>query len=332
MVERKKIVAKFFKKFFPSAPIGLIDIGASGGLNPNWGEFSDCLNIIGFEPDKRAFEELITVNNKKVKYYNFAVYSEKATLNFYLNQKQQTSSIYQMDTSFITTFPQSERFDLQKIIQIETNSLDNIIFQDTSLDVDFLKVDSEGCEYPILKGAKDLLNRRLFGVEIEVLFAAIRKDAALFSEIDQYMRQNGFQLFDIRRTYWKRSVGKDYGNDKGQLIFGDALYLKTVESLHEELSFEQNDDKKKEKVVKAISICIIYGYFDYALLLFEAFSTLFTPEENEYIQKHLKQEISLGRKIPDFRGRGRIADLFRWLSQVIDHPSWAASDQSLGNV
>ena len=332
MKTRKEIILTFYERFFPDAPIGLIDIGASGGLNPNWGDFADCLKIIAFEPDARAFQELRNKNNKKIKYYNTAIFSEKTTLNFYLNQKQQTSSFFPLNMNLIRSFPNSERFNLISITQMETDTLDNIIFQDTSIDVDFLKVDSEGCEYPILTGAKNLLNNRLFGLEIEVLFAAIRPDAALFSEIDQYLRQKGFELFDIRRSYWKRSIGKDIGNDKGQLIFGDALYFKSIESFSDELSFEKDEVKKKEKVVKAISICIIYGYFDYALLLLDAFTTLFSKEENKYLRTHLTQEVSFGRKIPDFRGRGRIAKLFYKIGQIVEHPSWAAADQTLGNL
>ena len=53
----------FFEKtlsdFYNDFPLVLIDVGASGGLEKNWLEAKRHLQIIGFEPDERAYNELI---------------------------------------------------------------------------------------------------------------------------------------------------------------------------------------------------------------------------------------------------------------------------------
>jgi hypothetical protein len=40
------------------------------------------------------------------------------------------------------------------------------------------------------------------------------------------MRSKGFELFDINGFYRKRPNGGSVGKRRGQLVFGDALYLR----------------------------------------------------------------------------------------------------------
>ena len=52
-----------FSEFHKEFPLVLIDVGASGGLEPNWRSAVKYLQIIGFEPDKRAYVDLIKNQN-----------------------------------------------------------------------------------------------------------------------------------------------------------------------------------------------------------------------------------------------------------------------------
>ncbi|MFA4859283.1 FkbM family methyltransferase [Methanoregula sp.] len=331
MTKSGAIVNNLSKKFFPTNPIKLVDIGASGGLNPNWQPFEESLEVIGFEPDPRAYKELAAADNKRIKYFNIGVHSEKNIIDFNLYRQQTASSIYKPKTALLKQFPRAERLEVIGLEKITVDSLDHILSDGPKTDVDFLKIDTDGNELAILNGAKNTLSEQIFGIELEVYFAQIRYEMPVFSDVDQYLRGHGFELFDIRRGYWKRAIGEKYGNDKGQLIVGDALYLKNIESFYQQVSEDHDASRRKEKIVKAISVCLIYGYYDYALQLLDHSASMFQSAEGEYIQSQLQSIIRNGRKIPNFRGRGRIAQFFMTMSRFIEHPTWAFGDQSLGN-
>jgi FkbM family methyltransferase len=332
MVKPDIIVKNFCNTFFKENPITLVDIGASGGLNPNWERFQKSIEVIGFEPDPRAFKILSDAARKGEKYFNIGVHSEKKILDFYLYRKQTNSSFYKPNLDFFRQFPKYERVDVVGVEKIEVDSLDHILSENAQKDVDFLKLDIEGNEFSILQGAKHTLANTVFGIESEVCFARIRHNIPLFSDIDNYLRSYDFELFDLRRTYWKRTIGEKYGNDKGQLVWGDAVYLKNIDAFWNNLQNIEQESARKRKVVKAISICIIYGYFDYALQILERTSGFFQITEYEYLQNQLCSNIRNGRKIPDFRGRGRIASVFYTLAKFIEHPTYAGGDQTLGNL
>ena len=45
------------------------------------------------------------------------------------------------------------------------------------------------------------LNRAIFGVEVEVEFIEMYQDQPLFNEVDSFMRERGFYLFDLKLYY-----------------------------------------------------------------------------------------------------------------------------------
>ncbi len=331
MTKRGIIVNNLKQKFFPDNPIKLIDIGASGGLNPNWKPFEESLEVIGFEPDLRAYEELTSANNKKCKYYNIGVSSEKTIIDFHLCRKQKVSSIFKPNMDLLQQFPESERFEIIGLEKLSVDTIDHILSDNSQKDIDFIKIDTEGNELAVLQGASQTLSGPIFGIELEIYFAQIRHGIPLFSDIDQYLKDYNFELFDLRRIYWKTAIGEKYGNDKGRLIVGDALYLKNIESFYRDVSRYENESMEKRKIIKAIAVCVIYGYFDYALQLLNYSDEVFQKSELEYLQNQLQSNIRNGRKIPNFRFRGMIAQILYKMSRFIEHPSWAFADPPLGN-
>ena len=74
------------------------------------------------------------------------------------------------------------------------------------------------------------LTRSIFGVEVEVEFIEMYQDQPLFNEVDSFMRERGFHLFDLKLFYWRRKSGLGFdGNRRGQLVHGDALYLRNTD-------------------------------------------------------------------------------------------------------
>ena len=186
-------IAPEFRQYYEQYPLALVDIGASGGLQKHWRPARKHLRVIGFEPDQRAYSDLInTAGSKFTEYLNIGVYKEKASLDFYLGRKQEVSSMFKPNRGLLDRFPEAERFDILETVQIDTDSLDNQFREHQIRDVDFIKMDAQGSELYILQGAEGLLKDTVVGLEIEVEFAEIYQGQPLFQEVDSFVKGFGF--------------------------------------------------------------------------------------------------------------------------------------------
>ena len=323
-----------FNKYYSQYPLVLIDVGASGGLQPNWFPARKYLQMIGFEPDEREFHNFESGGNSNVKYLNAGLYSERTTVDYYLTEKQQASSMLKPNEKFLQKFPESQRFKIVGKKVIKTDTLDNLFDHHKINDVDFIKLDTQGSELYILEGAHQTIRNHVFGLEIEMAFSQIYENQPLFSDVDSFVRKQGFQLFDIQRNYWKRNEGINRHKKKGQLIFANVLYLRDAEDFYEIVQKIGPVDIRKGKVLKALSICFLYGYFDYASEIFNKANVLFASEEQSSVAKKIESSTHLGNKIPNFKGRRKIANMVHSLWEILQptHNSWATADGKLGNV
>ena len=217
-------------KLLLNNPLWIVDVGASGGIHPKWRSFYPFYNGIMFEPNLREYEKLKANNEKNLTILNVALSNSISNTDFYLCRKNEVSSVYLPNFDILDKFPNSERFEVLKTIKLQTDTLNHQLKKNNFSEVDFIKIDTQGSELNILNGATNYLEK-LIGLEIEVSFLELYKDQPLFSQIDQFVKNYGFELFDLKRYYWKRKLSEDTGIQKGQLVFGDALYLRTPEGL-----------------------------------------------------------------------------------------------------
>lgn len=323
-----------FAGYFDKSPVVLVDIGASGGLQAHWKPAQKHLKVIGFEPDEREFHRLKAAAPTGMVYLNTALYSEKARLQFNLAREQKVSSIFKPNTAFLAQFPESETYEVVRTVEVDADTLDHQLELNGLQDIDFIKADTQGAELAILKGANAALRQHVFGLEIEVEFAPIYEGQPLFPEVDEYVRSFGFQLMDMRPFTWKRKLGRELGGPKGQLIFGDTLYFKSVSRLVEELQKLDNETGRQQKVLRCMAVCLLYGYVDYCAAIWEASGAMFSPAEAQAVQKFLTATKRKWNGLPDFRGRWRAADILYRLHKIADptYAGWSVGGRNIGNV
>lgn len=322
-----------FTEYYKRSPITLVDVGASGGLEQTWKPAKEHLKIIGFEPDEREFANLEKKGDGNIKYLNTGLYSEKGVVDFHLARKQQTSSILKPNRKLIDKFPEAERFDITRTVKINTDTLDNQFRMNGISDIDFVKIDTQGTELFILQGAERAVAEHALGLEIEVEFVELYEGQPFFADVDSFVRKLGFQLFDIQGAYWKRAAGKLYHKKRGQLVFGNVLYLRKAEDIKKIVDNIPDSFAKKSKALKAVSICALYGYLDYAGEVFDAMGAIFDADEKAAVGSFLEKSVRFGNRIPAFKGKGMIAGLIYSLWDIIrpTHDGWASFDRKLGN-
>ncbi len=322
-----------FESVYREQPLLMVDVGARGGLRSHWLPAQRHLHLIGFEPDKAEHGHLIRQPETGLgasTFLDVALHDEPGPLRFYVARDRGLSSIFEPDRKFLEWFPEAERFDTMEIQQVEADTLDNQLSASGLTNVDFIKADTQGSELFVLRGASHVLASTVVGVEVEVEFAPIYRNQPLFADVDAFLRPLGFQLFDLRPCYWKRSAGRGIGGPYGQLIWADALYLKSLPALGEALAGLE-PALRKGKVLKAATVAVLYGYYDYALHIVREAPDVLASDERAAIEKCL---LVTGRRrglgVP---GRRHLAAtlhrLWKWCAPRDD--AWSVSKAALGN-
>ncbi len=315
---RESIIAK-------ENPITIVDVGASRGVHPRWSKLAPHFKGILFEPDPREYNILKANSDSNLIVLNSALSDSAKNIDFHLCKKQTVSSVYRPNFEFLQKFPDHERFIVEKTINIKSDTLYNQLIMNDISEVDFIKLDTQGYELPILMGAGDFLNN-VIGLEVEVEFVEMYKEQPLFNQVDEFISGHNFDLVDIKRYFWKRIEAKGADSGKGQLIFADALYFKSPEAI---LAMP---DVTEGKIIRATCIYLAYGYKDLARALMQDACNKGLLSNNSY-DSMMRQffKSNLFELIPDFKGRGRLRSLFQSIANALDVGPYSGIDRDIGN-
>lgn len=195
-----------------------LDIGAANFELPQaWTLFKEHLQPILFEPDKRSYAAL---SKRGLVVHNIALGHNKERKRFYLTNKAACSSFYRPNRAYLQHFPNLERWDI-----VGETDVDLVPLDDLNLEAHFIKLDTQGSELDILKGAVRTLTHVL-GLEIEVAFQEIYANQPLFDDVKRFLGAQGFEFFDFTTQYRYNRIAL---NRTGQLAFADALFLRPPE-------------------------------------------------------------------------------------------------------
>jgi FkbM family methyltransferase len=125
---------------------------------------------------------------------NCAVYSKKDRLKLYLPDEEQG---YTMHHSLMTNYlisKYSEGIE-KKYIEVEAYTLDNLLQISGINQVNWIKIDVEGAEYEVLRGAKEILSANS---DIAILVEVHGKET--YGPTIELLRSNNFDI-EFERTY-----------------------------------------------------------------------------------------------------------------------------------
>jgi FkbM family methyltransferase len=270
----------------PGARFVIVDAGAREVERSRWGLFPPSrLKFIGFEPDVEEATRLNTLpstDGAERKFIAGGLWGSTGALPFEHNNTGGGSSFLRQNRvvtdrwRFIFGSEPIAARDLMYPVREETMNVVSLVEwarEEGISSVDFFKINIQGGELEVLRGAGDLLDTVL-GLDVEVGFVESYVDRPMFSDIDTFLRSRGFTFFDFTEVHY---VGRDRspvsvnhvqsGNQtlhrvigtRGQIVEGHALYLRDPIS--------NDPDMDDERVIKLAALSEAFGQVEYAFEL-----------------------------------------------------------------
>jgi FkbM family methyltransferase len=186
--------------FRPKEGDTVVDIGAHMGRytitsSKSVGTSGKIMAVEAHPYNFRILQHNVRLNKlKNVIALNSAAYSDKARLKLYLPDEDLG---YTMHHSLMTSYLASKysKEIERRYIEVEADTLDNLLKVRGINEVNWIKIDVEGAEYEVLKGAKETLsiNKRL-----SILIEVHGKDT--YGPTIELLRSNNFNI-EFEKTY-----------------------------------------------------------------------------------------------------------------------------------
>jgi FkbM family methyltransferase len=181
----------------------VIDVGA------NVGQFRDRIRwsgwkgpIISFEPNPEMFAIIEARNDSSWKKQPIALSDKTGDVNFFISQNDNASSL--------NTAVQSHA--RQKTITVHTQRLDQLVDLLGERKRIFLKIDAEGHDLNVLRGAQGVFDR-IAAVQIEAVTERRYEGETLLKELINEIQDMGFILWRIEKMEADTAKGRDVGFD-----------------------------------------------------------------------------------------------------------------------
>ena len=186
--------------FRPSEGDTVVDIGAHMGrytipCSKSAGMSGKVVAIEAHPYNFRILQHNLRLNKiKNVSLLNCAVYSNRARLKLYLPDEDLG---YTMHHSLMTNYLASKYSNEieRKYIEVEADTLDNLLKARGINEVNWIKIDVEGAELEVLRGAREILSTN---TRISILVEIHGKDT--YGPTMELLKTNNFSI-EFEKTY-----------------------------------------------------------------------------------------------------------------------------------
>jgi len=251
---------------FDTIITNVIDVGGRYGMHTSWKPFTGELRYFMFEPDK---EEAARLTGKYADRPEISVHplalsdsAGKVKLNI-LSHKAQSSLLEPNPDHVWFSETRPGEGEVLESYEVEATTVDEFCAEQ-EINLDFIKVDTEGSELAVLMGGKRQLDESILAARIEANFDSKFENIALFPRIMDYMLERGFFLLNLDELD-NGACRNSFVHNKpwGTLVHCDSIWMK-----REEYLFDEGAGGKKDlsiRILKCAGFCLLNGPTDLAI-------------------------------------------------------------------
>jgi FkbM family methyltransferase len=176
--------------------IVVVDVGAGEGTYTSvFAKTRAVAAVYAFEPVPAAFAKLRNA---------VRAYGHVQCFNFALGEANGRQALYEYACSDVSSLLKMEEHQerllrssrMPSVITVDVNRLDDLVKAGTVAQPDLIKIDVQGYEDRVIRGADSTLQRTRYCV-IELSFVSMYQGSLLFGEMYEHMRDRGFQLVAV---------------------------------------------------------------------------------------------------------------------------------------
>ena len=219
--------------------------------------------VIAFEPDADSCAQLNSIKDglaASLHAYPYALGREKGRQTLYVTREGMCSSLYKPNDALIDRFEGMEVSRLKEEVEIDVISLDEFMRMEKLRDIDFIKIDVQGAELDVFRGAEHTL-KDVIGICTEVEWAELYEGQPMFSDLDGYLKAQGFQLHHLLGAGTRPIRGRALPGQQ-QYLWSDAVYFP---------SFERIPRLSKGKLIKLAAMAMLYDALTLAMDALKAY-------------------------------------------------------------
>ena len=209
----------------------IVDVGA----NPNVGNplylallQAGACDVVGFEPQPKAFAALAERKSDRETYFPFAV-GDGSRKELKVYRSEGYTSVYEPHLPGLRVLGGRNWSQIDQRISFDTVALDD---QPQIGVFDLLKIDIQGGEYDVFRGAEASLKPAM-AVIVELRYYPLYDGEPMMGVVDNELRRQGFVLHKLmfnqgkplRNSQMHRLIKRRV---RDQLVDGDAVYLRDL--------------------------------------------------------------------------------------------------------
>lgn len=256
------------------SPFVLFDVGVQGGMHPRWKNLGDALELYGFDPLEEPIISLVSQNRKNHHYFTIALGNEDCNRDLFVPEISFASSFApRINNSGLNTG--AGNYASVKTRSVPVRRFDTLLATGViNCRADFIKMDCEGFEPEILKGATQFIRGcGLIAMESETSFSV---DAGMpyshFFAVYEHIAGLGLDLTELASD---RFVTSSFLRRAKQLRKGGALKATLARAAAFNALFTRNFKRviptSRDQVVKCAIVLELYGLLDSAYDLLQNF-------------------------------------------------------------
>ncbi|HKA80042.1 MAG TPA: FkbM family methyltransferase [Xanthobacteraceae bacterium] len=254
----------------------VVDVGVQGGASVRWDLLDDHLVFHGFDAIAEVIDELKQQNAGRTNrhFHAVAIGAADGEREFYVNPSNPTASSMLREG------------DGQEARMVPVRRLDSLFAAGVIPKCDFLKVDVEGFEKDVFRGARELLEAGVLSVETETNFSISPEyPRGHFGTIAEITLDHHLLFFDLgfnriprasfQRALARRNVGLDMGSNMlGRPTTFNVLFCRDLvdEADHSNHYATPAPPVNVDQMIKTMIVCELYGLSDIALDVAERFA------------------------------------------------------------
>ncbi|MEM1318954.1 MAG: FkbM family methyltransferase [Bacteroidota bacterium] len=225
-IERKRkqddiVLVKLKKLTKNSGPLTIFDVGAYLGETAiKFSKaFSPQSKIYAFEPFLETYEILQKniAAYPNIKSVNIGLADSDGTAAFNSNRFAATNSLLSTSAEGIKNWGVG-LMETQQQIEIPVRTIDSLMEEQGVEQIDILKMDAQGAEYKVLKGAEQAMAAgKIKLIYTEMIIMPTYEAQKGLDEMLPMMKAYGYTLYDLYLSY----------NPEGQLRFTDGIFVYT---------------------------------------------------------------------------------------------------------